>query len=162
MIPMAQAQAGGSTRMSDVHIITTNISRRAADRAANEGAAQPDFNSAAPPASLAAGGHSGPCRTSRKPRHVSSRFGCRRDAAICSAAAGRPALRVGDFEWHMVEKNIMMTVDLATDPVAPMHPLPPLARWRPVAATESQAARTCVVFNVYDPITHKTLSLIHI
>ena len=106
MIPMAQAQAGGSTRMSDVHIITINISRRAADRAANEGAAQPDFNSAAPPASLAAGGHSGPCRTSRKPRHVSSRFGCRRDAAICTAGALRAALRLGDFEWPMVEKNI--------------------------------------------------------
>ena len=53
---------------------------------------------------LAAGGHGGPCRTSGKPRHVCSRFGHRRDAAICSSAAGRPALRVGDFEWPMVEK----------------------------------------------------------
>ena len=120
MIAMAQAQAGGSTRLCDRRTITTTLLRRAADRAANEHAVQPDFNSAAPPASLAAGGHGGPCRTSRKPRHVCSRFGHRRDAAICSSAAGRPALRVGDFEWPMVEKNIMMTVDLATDLVSPM------------------------------------------
>ena len=106
MIAMAQAQADGSTRLLDVRTFTTTASRRAADRAANEDAAQPDFNSAAPPASLAAGGHGGSCRTSRKPRHVSSIFGYRRDAAICTAAAGRPALRFGDFEWPMVEKNI--------------------------------------------------------
>ena len=53
----------------------------------------------------------------------------------------------------------MMTVDMATDPVAPMYPLPPLARWRPVAATESQVARTCVYFNVYDPGSRKTSHL---
>ena len=106
MITIAQGQAGRSARLSDVNTSTSKVSRRAGGRAANEDAAQPDFNSAAPPASLAAGGHGGPCRTSRKPRHVSSIFGYRRDAAICTAAAGRPALRFGDFEWPMVEKNI--------------------------------------------------------
>ena len=51
MIAMAQAQAGGSARLCDRRTITTTVLRRAADRAANEHAAQPDFNSAAPPAS---------------------------------------------------------------------------------------------------------------
>ena len=45
---------------------------------------------------------------------------------------------------------------MATDPVAPMYPLPPLARWRPVAATESQVARTCVYFDYCGACSRKT------
>ena len=106
MITIAQGQAGRSARLSDVNSSTSQVSRQAGGRAANEQGGHRDINSDASPASLAAGGHGGPCRTSRKPRHVSSIFGYRRDAAICTAAAGRPALRFGDFEWPMVEKNI--------------------------------------------------------
>ena len=107
MITIAQGQAGRSARLSDVNSSTSQVSRQAGGRAANEQGGHRYINSDASPASLAAGGYGGPCRTSRKPRHVSSIFGYRRDAAICTAAAGRPALRFGDFEWpHLANEEM--------------------------------------------------------
>ena len=63
MIAIAQGQAGRSARLSDVNTSTSKVSRQAGGRAANEHGGHRDINSAAPPASLAAGGHGGQCRT---------------------------------------------------------------------------------------------------
>ena len=106
MITIAQGQAGRSARLSDVNSSTSQVSRQAGGRAANEHGGHRDINSDASPASLAAGGYGGPCRGSRKPHQIPSRFACRRDAAIWAAGACRPASRSGDLGRRMLRKNI--------------------------------------------------------
>ena len=105
MISIAQGQAGGSARLLQAHL-KSQVSRRAGGRAANEHGGHRDFNSDAPPASLAAGGYGGPCRGSRKPHQIPSRFACRRDAAIWAAGSCQSALRSGDLGRPMLRKNI--------------------------------------------------------